>query len=307
MTYLPFQYGGTRNFCGIRNYSDQSFVIIGCPIDSATTFRSGARMGPNSIRNASMMLTDGYHEDFPIQLADHVGDAGDMAVPSGYMLDALKEIEDSRHSFGKKHVVTLGGDHSCTLGILRGMRRHFDNIGVLHFDAHCDTWPDHFGQKYGHGTWLYNACEEGLIDPSRTVSIGIRSPADEQSRTYLKNKGGYTISAKQAMLRSPTILADQIREIMQGWPVYLSLDIDCLDPAFAPGTGTPEIGGISSLWMRDLLDELGKHTSKRNKMQWVGMDCVEVAPAYDHSDITSLAAATFCWQYLSQVIHGAVK
>lgn len=303
--HLPFQYGTTRNFCGVPNYNDQKFVILGCPLDGATTFRSGARMGPNAIRNASMMLTDGVHEDFPVKLSDHVGDAGDMALPSGYTENALTAIENNRRNFGKKHVVSLGGDHSCSLGILRGMRKHFDNIGVLHFDAHCDTWQDHFGEKYGHGTWLYNACEEGLVDVSRCVSVGVRSPADGQSRTYLKSKGGHTLTAKQAMFRSPTILADQIRDIMNGWPVYLSLDIDCLDPAFAPGTGTPEVGGISSIWLRDLIDELGKHSSKRNRMQWIGMDCVEVAPAYDHSDITSLAAATFCWQYLSQVIHHA--
>jgi agmatinase len=305
--HLPFQYGSTRNFCGIPNYTTQEFVIVGCPLDGATTFRSGARMGPNAIRNSSMMLIDGMHDEFPVNLIDYVGDAGDIAIPSGNTDTALKTIENHYFSFRKKHIVVLGGDHSCTLGILRALKKTYDNIGVLHFDAHCDTWKNHFGEKYGHGTWLYNACEENLINPSRTVSIGLRSPADEESREYLKRKGGYSISAKQAMFRSPTVLADQIREVMNGYPVYLSLDIDCIDPAFAPGTGTPEIGGLSTIWMRDLIDELGKNVSKRTRLDWIGMDCVEVAPAYDHSDITSLAAATFCWQYLSQVIHTAVK
>lgn len=307
MTHLPFQYGSTRNFCGIPNYNQNKFVIVGCPMDGATTYRSGARMGPNAIRNASMMLTDGVHSDFPANLSEHVCDAGDMALPSGYYLDALRKIEEeySKLLSNNQHIVTLGGDHSCTLPILRAISSQYDDIGVLHFDAHCDTWESHFGQKYGHGTWLYNAIEENLVNPERVVSIGIRSPADEQSRTYLQKKGGNTISAKQAMMKSPTILADQIRETMAGLPVYLSLDIDCLDPAFAPGTGTPEIGGLSTIWLRDLIDELGKNVSRRTKILWIGMDCVEVAPAYDHSEITSLAAATFCWQYLSQAIHSS--
>jgi len=293
MTHLPFQYGSTRNFCGIPGYSGQPYVVIGAPVDCATTFRSGSRMGPNAIRDASMMLTDGVNERYPVSLHGMVGDAGDMAIPSGYTIDAMDEIRRSIATFGSKHVVILGGHHGIThpiLSVLAGLHRSTE-IAVVHFDAHCDTWSDHFGMPHGHGTWLFHAIEDNLVDPYHTISIGIRSPADEVSRSYLQNHGGTTISARKAMRHSPRSMADMILAKIGDRPVYLSLDIDCLDPAYAPGTGTPEIGGLTSMWLQETLEEL-------RDANWIGMDCVEVSPPHDHSQITALAAATFVWQYL---------
>ena len=297
--HLPFQYGTTRNFCGIRNYTDQHFVVVGAPVDCATTFRSGSRMGPNAIRDASMMLTDGVNERYPVSIVDLVGDAGDMAIPSGDDDRAREEILRSMRSFKGRNIVTLGGHHGITYPILRAMQDPYQNaqIAVVHFDAHCDTWKDHFGTPYGHGTWLYNAIEERLIDPHHTISIGIRSPADESSRDYLRAKGGITISARKALGYSSRTMADIIRAKVGNRPAYLSLDIDCIDPSQAPGTGTPEIGGLTTMWLSELIDEL-------SCISWVGMDCVETAPAYDVSQITALAAATFVWQYLSMNIAG---
>lgn len=296
--HLPFQYGSTRNFCGVANYTDQPFVVIGAPVDCATTFRSGSRMGPNAVRDASMMLTDGVNERYPVSLIDLVGDAGDMAIPSGNNDAARDEIRRSIRSFGTKHIVTIGGHHGITYPILGSLSRIHgtDGIAVVHFDAHCDTWDDHFGMKHGHGTWLKDSINDGLVNSTRTISIGIRSPADDESRSFLERNGGTTITARKAMRHGPRFIADAIRAKVGNSPTYLSLDIDCLDPAYAPGTGTPEIGGLTSMWMLELIEEL-------SDINWIGMDCVEVAPAYDHSQITALAAATFVWQYLCMNIH----
>ena len=292
--HMPFQYGTTRNFCGVPNYHGQDFVILGAPVDCATTFRSGTRMGPNAIRDASMMLTDGVHDRYPVDLTSHVGDAGDIPIPSGNTSAALKTIKEHYSSFlsSNKHVVTLGGDHSITDAILRTLRTKHGKVAVVHFDAHCDTWSMHFSQLQGHGTWLYYAIEDNFISVDNTISIGIRSPADKESRELLQKRGGTTISARQAMKYDPAVMASIIKTKVGDLPTYLTLDIDCLDPAYAPGTGTPEIGGLSTMWLSELMDEL-------QSINWVGMDCVEVNPAYDHAQITALAAATFVWQYLS--------
>ena len=303
MTHMPFQYGTTRNFCGVSTYTGQKFVVIGAPVDCATTFRSGARMGPNAIRDASMMLTDGVHPVFPAALADHVGDAGDMDLISGYTPAAMQNIADSIKSFDKdKNIVTLGGHHGITYPILQAMQspHHIPEMAMVHFDAHCDTWMDHFGAPHGHGTWMRHAIQDNLIDPYHSISIGIRSPADEISRNFLEAHGGTTITARKAMRYSPRMMADVIRAKVGNRPTYLSLDIDCLDPAYAPGTGTPEIGGLSSMWLMETLEEL-------HDINWIGMDLVEVSPPYDHSQITSLAAATFVWCYLSMNVHKESK
>lgn len=299
--HMPFQL--PRTFCGVEPFKDQNYVIVGAPTDSATTFRSGSRMGPGAIRDASLMLCDGEHEWFPASFDGMVGDAGDMGIVSGNVNQALAAIQNHHSQFvqQRKHVITLGGDHSITLACLRSLHKQVGPMAMVHFDAHCDTWEDHFGEKYGHGTWLRNAIEEGLVDANHCVSIGIRSPAQQDVRYWLKNQGGTTITAREAAGYTPITISDMILHATgQQLPTYLSFDIDCLDPSFAPGTGTPEIGGLSSLYVSSVLDHLPH-------LNWCGMDLVEVAPAYDHSQITALAAATFVWQYLSMNIYKQQK
>jgi agmatinase len=294
--HLPFQYGKTRNFCGLRSYTTQPYVVLGAPYDGATTFRSGSRFGPNAIRDASQMLTDGVHSRFPHTLEFYVGDAGDMPLPTGNTEKMLETVTACHESFKDKHIVTMGGDHSVTLGILRSLAKTHGKMALIHFDAHNDTWSDHFGEPHGHGTWLYHAIEENLISAQNTISIGVRSPSDPETAMWLNKKGGRTMSARQAMRCEPTVLRDIIAQITgPSMPCYLSLDIDCLDPAYAPGTGTPEIGGLTTVWLAELLETL-------ERFNLIGMDCMEVAPAYDPSGITALAAATFCWQYISMQI-----
>jgi agmatinase len=165
---------------------------------------------------------------------------------------------------------------------------------LVHFDAHCDTWTDHFGEPSGHGTWTYEAMAEGLVSPMHTVQIGLRSSGERAAREYVQDQGGLIFTARQLRGLDGTALQPVIAEIvlrLKGRPCYITLDIDCLDPAFAPGTGTPEPGGLSSSQLLTFMEEL-------SVLDCIGMDCVEVAPAYDHAELTSTAAATLVWTYL---------
>ncbi len=291
---FPFQL--PRNFLGARPLDTQPMAVVGAATDTATSFRPGTRFGPGAIRDASLMLCDGVHPSFPIDLTPLLGDAGDWCSPVGNTIECLRTIEQNYQQLNTNHyVAVLGGDHSITTGILRAIEHKHGPVAVVHFDAHCDTWETHFGEPYGHGTWLRDVIEEGLVEAKHVCSIGVRSPSDNHTRAYLQNKGGNTVSSKTANKLEPSVMASVIRQTVgTSLPVYLSLDIDCLDPAFAPGTGTPEIGGLSSVWLMETLELLGD-------LRWCGMDVVEVSPPYDHSQITSLAAATFVWQHLSCV------
>jgi agmatinase len=180
------------------------------------------------------------------------------------------------------------------LPLLRAAKAQFGELALIHFDAHCDTWMDHFGEPSGHGTWTYEAISEGLVSPQHTVQIGLRSSGERAAREYVQDQGGLIFTARQLRGLDGAALAPvvaQIRERIGNRPCYLTLDIDCLDPAFAPGTGTPEPGGMTSSQVLTLLEDL-------SVLNLVGMDCVEVAPAYDHAELTSTAAATFVWTYL---------
>jgi agmatinase len=179
--------------------------------------------------------------------------------------------------------------------LLRAAHAQHGELALVHFDAHCDTWKNHFDEPSGHGTWTYEAISEGLVCPLHTVQIGLRSSGERVIREFVQEQGGLIFTARQLRGRDGAALHDvvaQIKARLGNRPCYLTLDIDCLDPAFAPGTGTPEPGGLTSSQVLTLLEELATLTM-------VGMDCVEVAPAYDHAELTSSAAATFVWTYLS--------
>lgn len=288
---------GIRRFCKVSDDPEKNWILVGFPVDGSTSFRPGARFGPAAIREASLMLTDGVHESWPIDITEHVSDLGDIDIAVGNTIKALNQVETVIGNLlsWNKHPISLGGDHSITLGILRSINKLYNKVAVVHLDAHCDTWKTNFEETYGHGTWLYNAIEEGLVDPDRVISIGVRSPADPETRSYLVEHGGVTFSSREAK-RNMSEVIQTIKERIGDRPCYLSLDIDVLDPAFAPGTGTPEIGGLDSMYVLQLLEEL-------YDLNWIGMDIVEVSPPYDQSQITALAAATFVWTYLSMVTY----
>jgi len=280
---------------------DARFGLAGLCWDGSTTNRPGARFGPRAIRQASHMLCDGLHPVLQCSPAGHVNDLGDLPLPNT-SLSAMRETlgQAIPSLLAAHHMVWLGGDHSITLPILRALKAQLGRpLAVIHFDAHCDTWKDHFGEPSGHGTWVYEAIEEGLALPSCFTQIGIRSAGDRAAREYVKDQGGQIFTARDLRGRENSQqlagVTSAIRERLGAHghpPVYLSLDIDCLDPAFAPGTGTPEPAGLSSGQVMTLLEDLAD-------LNFVGMDCVEVAPPFDHAEITAYAAASFVWTYLA--------
>jgi agmatinase len=279
---------------------DAPLVVAGIPWDGSTTNRPGARFGPYQIRRASHMLCDGIHPLWGVSPLDRLADVGDLTLPNTSLASMREALApQAARLVAAHHVAWLGGDHSVTLPLLRVYRAHFGRpLALVHFDAHCDTWPDHFGEPSGHGTWVHEAFEEGLVEPARTIQFGIRSSASPQISRYVADRGGLIFTARDLRgLEGSAQLAGVVNAVRErlaavgSAPVYLSLDIDCLDPAYAPGTGTPEPGGLSSAQVLTLLEDL-------SDLGWVGMDLCEVAPAYDHAELTSNAAANFVWTYL---------
>ena len=297
MSMGQFAYASNSNrFLAAPDLVQQPYAVVGVPFDGAVTNRPGARFGPQEIRRASLMLCDGIHPYFDVSPLGQLGDAGDMRLPNATPLSEVRTQIEAQAStlMARHHCVFLGGDHSVTLPLLRAAHAIHGPLALIHFDAHCDTWVDHFGEPSGHGTWTYEALQEGLVSARHTVQIGIRSSGERAAREYVQDQGGLIFTARS--LRGVDGAALQpvvakIKERLGGQACYLTLDIDCLDPAFAPGTGTPEPGGMSSSQVLTLLEDL-------SSLNLVGMDCVEVAPAYDHAELTSSAAASFVWTYL---------
>ncbi len=276
------------------------YAVAGIAWDGATTNRPGARFGPHAVRAASHMLCDGIHPHFNVSSEGRLGDAGDLLLPNtslAGMREALAPL--AARLVRQQHMAWIGGDHSITLPLLQAYRNWLGRpLAVIHLDAHCDTWSTHFGEPSGHGTWVYEAMQQGLVLDACFTQIGLRSAGQREAREYVAARGGQIFTARDLRgLESPAQLAPMLRAIRQRLaehghpPVYLSLDIDCLDPAFAPGTGTPEPGGLSTNQVLGIIEELAD-------LPFVGMDCVEVSPPYDHAELTSYAAATFIWTYL---------
>jgi agmatinase len=292
MTDIP-TFAISGGFLGIaRRDATAAVTIAGVPFDLGTTHRSGARFGPDAIRHASYMLVDGAH---PISWTEpakgDVSDIGNFVIALGDMAASFQLIE--RQAAVVPHLVTLGGDHGITLPLLRALTKHVGGpVGVVQFDSHMDTSPDNFGQPLAHGCGFYHAITEGLIDPKRMIQVGIRAPSDRANYDWTVGQGVTIVSAQAAQEMGPTAVAARIREVLGAGPSYLTMDIDALDPAFAPGTGTPEVGGLATWQLQSILRRL-------RGLDFRGMDVVEVAPAYDVSEITALAAATVVWEYLA--------
>lgn len=283
------------SFLGI-NRTDRAaaYTVAGIPLDIGVTNRSGARSGPGAVRAASRMLTDGDHPHFwidPTRL--DIADIGDFAIALGDLAESYAAIE--RQAEGLGHLLAIGGEHGISLPLLRVLRRRVGTpLGLVHFDAHVDTWPDNFGQIYGHGSPFYHAIEEGLIDPHRMIQIGIRSAVQREVWDWTVGKGVTILTAQDVHAMGPAAVAERVKQVVGTDPTYFSYDVDCLDPAYAPGTGTPEFAGILPWQSQAILRSLGG-------IDFVGMDVVEVAPAYDVAEITALAGATVIWDYLGLV------
>jgi agmatinase len=285
-------YATPPGFLGVsRRDAAGGIAIAGIPMDIGTTNRAGTRDGPRAIRAASRMLVDGAHPASWIDPAAlPLADVGDIALALGDIQGSLALIEDQAAGF--EHLVALGGEHGVTLPLLRALSKRVGApLGLLVFDAHVDTWADNFGQAYAHGSVFYHAIREGLVDPHRMIQLGIRSPVQREVWDWTLGQGVTVVTAQEFHEAGPAEVAARVRQVLGAAPAYLSFDIDALDPAFAPGTGTPEIGGLASWQAQAVLRRLGG-------LDFRGMDVVEVAPAHDHGEITALAAASMAWEYL---------
>ncbi len=268
--------------------SDADVVVLGVPLDMATSGRPGARMGPDAIRRASVNLAwEGkkFPWDFNLFKRIKLVDAGDLVFDCGDAEDFTYRLEAATSEILKsgKTMLALGGDHFITLPILRAYAKHYGEMALIHFDAHTDTYAN--GSAYDHGTMFYHAPKEGLISARHSVQVGIRTEYKQEGH------GFNVINAMQANDMSADEIVEQIRGIVGDKPVYLTFDIDCLDPAFAPGTGTPVCGGLTS-------DKILKIIRALKGINLIGMDVVEVSPPYDQSDLTSLAGATIALELL---------
>lgn len=283
-------YAGVLSFMRRRytkNIEGADVVVWGIPFDCAVSNRPGARFGPQAIRRASAIFDNDpqypFHRDLFEQLA--VIDYGDCLLDYGYPQEAPATIEREATAILNTgaFLVSLGGDHSITWPLLKAHAEIHGPLALVHFDAHQDTWFDD-GKRVDHGSFVTRAVREGVIDPDRSIQIGIRTHAPEDFG--IKILHGYEIEEMRA-----ADIAYAIIDRTGGRKSYVTFDIDCLDPAFAPGTGTPVAGGPSSAKVLSVLRQL-------NQLDMVGADIVEVAPAYDHADITAIAGASVAQHYL---------
>jgi agmatinase len=297
-TQVP-RYAGPATFARLPRLDEvsrASVAVVGAPFDSGVCYRPGARFGPGHIRAASKLLRP-YNAALDAEpfAAHQVADAGDIALNPFNLLDAIAtlETEVSALRADGTRLLTLGGDHTVALPILRSLHRDYGPVAVLHFDAHLDTWDTYFGAPYTHGTPFRRASEEGLLDLERCLHMGIRGPLC--SRRDLEDDallGFQIVRADDYEVDGVAAAVRRMRRRLGDGPVYVSIDIDVLDPAYAPGTGTPEAGGLTS---RELLNTVRGLVG----LDVIGADIVEVSPPYDHAELTGIAAAHVAYELLS--------
>jgi agmatinase len=297
-TQMP-RYGGIATFAHLPQISevtDVDVAIVGVPFDTGVSYRPGARFGPNHVRESSRLLRP-FNPAANVSpfATQQVVDAGDIAANPFDIEEAISSIHKSYDQLSEraKKIVTIGGDHTITLPILRSLKAKHGAISVVHFDAHLDTWDSYFGADYTHGTTFRRASEEGLLDPEGCMHIGIRGPLYAAKDLTDDNALGFQIfSSVEFQDLGVNAAIEKMKARVGKRPVYISIDIDVLDPAHAPGTGTPEAGGLTS---RELLSVLRATAG----MNVIGADIVEVAPAYDHAQITGIAASHVMYELIS--------
>ncbi|MFF4835012.1 agmatinase [Streptomyces sp. NPDC001315] len=271
-------------------------AVVGVPFDAGVSYRPGARFGATAVREASRLLRP-YNPALDVSpfATQQVADAGDIACNPFNINEAIETIQDAAAALQADgtRLVTIGGDHTIALPLLRTVAAQHGPVALLHFDAHLDTWDTYFGAEYTHGTPFRRAVEEGILDTSALSHVGTRGPLyGKQDLTDDEKLGFGIVTSADVYRRGADEVADQLRQRIGDRPLYISIDIDCLDPAHAPGTGTPEAGGLTS---RELLEILRGLAGSR----LVGADVVEVAPAYDHAEITAVAASHVAYDLIS--------
>jgi agmatinase len=297
-TVVP-RYAGVATFAGlplIDEVSEIDVAVLGVPFDSGVSYRPGARFGPAHVRASSRLLRP-YNPAVDVEpfAAQQVVDAGDLAANPFSIGEALDQIEQGARAVMERapRLLSIGGDHTVAVPLLRAIAARHGPVAVIHFDAHLDTWETYFGAAYTHGTPFRRAAEEGLLDRSGCVHVGTRGPLYAAADLAQDAELGFQVVASSEI---DTLgiggVIERIRARVEQRPVYVSVDIDVLDPAFAPGTGTPEAGGLTSRELLAIIRGLGH-------LDLVGADLVEVAPAYDHAEVTGIAAAHVGYELLS--------
>jgi agmatinase len=271
-------------------------AVVGVPFDGGTSFRPGARFGPAAVRQGSRLLRpyNPAQDALPFALAQVV-DAGDIASTPFDAAEAVAQIEAGADALlaGGGRLVAVGGDHTIALPLLRATARRRGPLALVHFDAHLDTWDTYFGQRFTHGTPFRRAWEEGLLQPDRSVHVGLRGPLySGADLTDDSGMGFAQVTSDDVATLGPAEVARRVLARVGDAPVYVSIDIDVLDPAHAPGTGTPEAGGLTSRELLALVRAL-------EPAAVVGGDVVEVSPAYDHAEITAIAAAHVLYELVT--------
>ena len=298
------RYAGPASFARLPRLSEvprADVVVAGVPFDTGVSFRPGARFGPNHVREASRLLRP-YHPALdvsPFEIAQ-VADAGDIAVNPFDIAAAMDTVQGAALELtgDGTRLVTIGGDHTISLPLLRAAAERHGPVALVHFDAHLDTWDTYFGAEYTHGTPFRRAVEEGLLDTEALSHVGTRGPLYGKRDLEDDRRFGFGILTSADVYHQGVVeVVERLRERLGGRPVYVSIDIDVLDPAHAPGTGTPEAGGMTS---RELLEILRGFRG----LDVVGADVVEVAPAYDHADITGVAASHVAYDLVSLLALG---
>lgn len=293
------RFAGLTTFARLPRVEDVTHVdvgVLGVPFDAGVTYRPGARFGPSAVREASRLL-QGYNQfqnvsPFKVQ---QVADLGDVNANPFNIEDALASIERRATELADAgtRVVTIGGDHTIALPMLRAVSRVHGPVALLHFDAHLDTWDTYFGQPYTHGTPFRRAHEEGLLSREHLSHVGIRANLHQQADLANDASLGFgIISTMDVAERGVPEVVGSLKQRIGDMPVYVSIDIDVLDPAHAPGTGTPEAGGLTSREMIQMLRGI-------SDLNIIGADVVEVSPSYDWAQLTALAASTLIYELIS--------
>lgn len=310
--YQPTNALEVPRFAGIRTFArlphlrltknvdlaEVDLAIVGLPFDTGATYKIGARFGPESVRSASAILRP-YNRELKVNVFETLSciDYGDAPVVPGYIEDSYRAITQTVQPLAEAGVISLGigGDHSITLAELRALAAVHGPLALVHFDAHCDLWDTYFGHKYTHGTPFRRAVEEGLLLPERSIQLGMRGPVYDEEDVQLSAQLGFlALSTTELLAYTPAEIGAIVRERVGDTKAFLSFDVDFFDPAFAPGTGTPEVGGPTSFqglaYLRSCVG-----------LNWVGADVVEVLPAHDQAQITAHLAAQVGYEFMSMV------
>jgi agmatinase len=295
------RYTGIRTFARLPHVSlpreDVDAAVIGVPFDTATSFRPGARFGPEAIRSASALLRP-YHPALDVDVFGTLSlvDGGDIDITPGNALRTTEQVDAALRPVLSAGIVplVLGGDHSIVLGELRAQAAVHGPVALVLLDAHADTWDQYYGERYFHGTPFRRALEEGLIDPSRSTLAGMRGPLYAAADLQMPREMGFElIDGEELAALSPERYGERVRARLGDGPVYMSFDIDVLDPAFAPGTGTPEVAGLQAREALAFLRALAG-------ISFSGFDVVEVSPPYDSpGQVTALHAAAVAYEMLA--------